>query len=398
VTRFAHRAVPIVLAAVLIDTIGFGVAMPVLPSLLTRIGHIGIDQATRVAGYMLAVFAIGQFFAGPVLGNLSDRFGRRSVLIASMLAYGLDYALMGLAPTLAWFFLGRAIAGIAGAVAGPAGAVIADVTPPEERASVFALLGAAFGMGFVIGPGIGGLIAGFGDRAPFLFAGGLALLNALVMWFAMPETLQAENRRAFHWRDAHIIGAFRPIFHSGNAAPLLLALFLWQLGNMVYPATWGFWATIRFGWNAQMIGLSLTCVGLITALFQALCTGPIIQRIGVRRALIIGMIFGTLTTTLYALVDHSWQAFAVLLVMMPAGLVGPAITGMLSRLVDATRQGALQGGTSSIQSVASVVSPLMLTQALAVGAAHGFPGAAFFLAALLSLAALLLVGFRVHEA
>ncbi|PTS84462.1 tetracycline resistance MFS efflux pump, partial [Sphingomonas sp. HMWF008] len=172
---------PIVLAAVLIDTIGFGIVMPVFPALITRLGHVGIDDATRIAGYMLVAFAVAQFFAGPVLGNLSDRFGRRPVLIASMLAFGADYALMAWAPTLAWLFLGRAIAGIAGAVYGPASSVIADVTPPEKRSAAFGYVSAAFGIGFIIGPALGGVIAGLGERAPFIAAAVLALGNAVVM-------------------------------------------------------------------------------------------------------------------------------------------------------------------------------------------------------------------------
>ena len=252
--RFEHRAVPIVLAAVLIDTIGFGIVLPVFPALITTIGHVDLEQATRIGGYMLVVFALTQFFAGPVLGNLSDRFGRRPVLIASMLTFGMDYALMAWAPTLAWLFLGRAVAGIAGAVYGPASSVLADVTPPEKRSGVFGLIGAAFGIGFVIGPAIGGLLADLGPRAPFVAAAILALSNAAVMIFAMPETLAPEHRRPFRLRDAHVVGAFRPLFHAGNAAPLLAAWFVWQLAHMVYPATWAFWATIRFDWDARAIG------------------------------------------------------------------------------------------------------------------------------------------------
>jgi DHA1 family tetracycline resistance protein-like MFS transporter len=238
--RFGHKAVPMALAAVLIDTIGFGIVAPVFPALLKSLGQADIEQATRTAGYMLVVYAAAQFFAGPVLGNLSDRFGRRPVLIASMLSFGVDYAVMALAPSVAWLFVGRAVAGVAGAVYGPAGSVIADVTPPEKRGATFALIGAAFGLGFIIGPALGGLFSLWGPRAPFVAAAVLALVNVGVMLVTMPETLARENRRPFRWRDAHVVGAFRPLFQAGNAAPLLVAIFLWQLAHMVYPATWSF--------------------------------------------------------------------------------------------------------------------------------------------------------------
>ncbi|MGY4396760.1 DHA1 family tetracycline resistance protein-like MFS transporter [Sphingomonas sp. UYAg733] len=386
--RFEHRAVPIVLAAVLVDTIGFGIIMPVFPELITRLGHVDLEQATRIAGYMLVVFAFTQFFAGPVLGNLSDRFGRRVVLIASMLAFAADYALMAVAPTLAWLFLGRAIAGIAGAVYGPASSVLADVTPPEKRAGVFGFIGAAFGVGFIIGPAIGGLLADFGPRAPFVAAAVLALLNAVAMIVAMPETLAPENRRPFHLRDAHIVGAFRPLFAAGNAAPLLLAWFFWQLAHMVYPATWAFWAAIRFGWSPAEIGWSLAFVGLISVIFQGALSGRIIARIGERRALVVGLGSGGLTFLIFAFITASWQAYALFLLSALSGLVFPAMNGLLSRMVDPTRQGSLQGGIGSMGSVSQILGPLLLTQALATGVDHGFPGAAFLAAGVLALTAL----------
>ena len=298
----ASRAMPIVLAAVLIDTIGFGIVMPVFPTLLQQLGHIDLEAATRVAGYMLVAFALAQFVAGPVLGNLSDRYGRRPVLIASMLAFGVDYALMAIAPSLAWLFLGRTVAGIAGAVYGPASSVIADVTPPERRSAAFGYISAAFGIGFVIGPAIGGLLAGFGPRTPFIAAALLALGNAAVMALAMPETHARENRRAFHWRDAHVVGAFKPLFAIRIAAPLLVACFVYQLAHMVYPATWAFWATIRFDWSPSAIGWSLAYIGLVMAVVQAAVVGPVIARIGDRRALVIGLAADALGFFLFAFI------------------------------------------------------------------------------------------------
>jgi DHA1 family tetracycline resistance protein-like MFS transporter len=395
--RFEHRAVPIVLAAVLIDTIGFGIVMPVLPSLITSLGHVGIDDATRIAGYMLVAFALAQFVAGPVLGNLSDGFGRRPVLIASMLAFGIDYALMAVAPTLAWLFLGRFIAGVAGAIYGPASSVIADVTPVEKRSAAFGYISAAFGIGFIIGPALGGLIAGLGPRAPFIAAALLALGNAAIMVVAMPESLAREHRRPFRWRDAHIVGAFKPLFESRTAAPLLLVALIWQLAHQVYPATWAFWATIRFDWSPGAIGLSLAYVGLIMALVQALLVGPVIGRIGDRRALLIGLTSGAAGFLAFAFVTAGWQAYAIMVLASLSGFVGPALNGLLSRMVGPDRQGALQGGLGSLGSVAAIVSPLMMTQTLAAGVEHGFPGAAFVLAGLLVLLGLGIVAAKVLD-
>ena len=259
--RFHHPAIPIVLTALLIDSIGFGIVLPVLPGLIVDLGQVSLAEATRIAGYMLVAYAGAQFFAGPVLGNLGDRFGRRPVLLFSTIAFALDYLLMAAAPTLAWLFVGRLVAGIAGATYGPINAVLADVTPPEKRGATFGLMGAAFGLGFILGPAIGGLLAGMGTRAPFIAAAALAGLNALWIFFRLRETLPEDKRRPFRWRDAHIWGAFKPLFHAGGAAPLLVAAFLWQVGHIVYPATWAFWAELALGWDARAIGWSLAATG-----------------------------------------------------------------------------------------------------------------------------------------
>lgn len=389
--RFHHRAVPIVLAAVLIDTIGFGIVLPVLPALIMRLGRIDLDAATRMAGYLLAVFAVTQFFAGPVLGNLADRFGRRPVLIAAMAAFGLDYLLMAAAPTLAWLFLGRAVAGVAGAIYAPATAVLADVTPGEQRSKVFGYMGAAFGLGFIIGPAIGGLLSDFGPRAPFIAAAVIAGANALVMTLLMPETLATENRRPFEWRNANIIGTFGPLFRSGQAAPLLLAWFLWQLSHNVYQATWAFWAAARFHWDGRAIGWSLAFVGLVMAVVQGGATGPVIARIGERRAVILGLCAGAFTFLVYAFVTAPWQAYAIFVIGSASGMVYPSMNGMLSRMTDPSRQGALQGGVGAMGSVVLIIAPVMYTQTLATGIRHDFPGAAFLLAAILALVALAIV-------
>ncbi len=393
--RFHHPAIPIVLAALLLDSIGFGIVLPVLPDLIVQLGQVSLAEATRIAGYMLVAYAGAQFFAGPLLGNLGDRFGRRPVLLFSTVAFAIDYALMAAAPTLAWLFVGRLIAGVAGATYGPAYAVLADVTPPEKRGATFGLMGAAFGLGFILGPAIGGLMAGFGTRTPFIVAAALAAANALWIATRLPETLPAERRRPFHWRDAHVFGAFRPLFHAGGAGPLLVAALLWQLAHFVYPATWAFWAGLALHWDATEIGWSLAAAGLAMALAQSLVTGRAIARFGEARTVVIGMVVGGLAFLGYVFVTQGWMVYAIIFFAALQGLVWPSMNALLSRMTDASHQGALQGGMASISSVAAIAGPLAMTQALAFGAEHGEPGGAFLLAALLVLCGLLIVVFGV---
>lgn len=391
--RFHHRAVPIVLSAVLIDTIGFGIVIPVLPSLIVELGGLGLADATRIGGYMLIAFAVAQFFAGPVLGSLGDRFGRRPVLLAAMLAFSIDYGLMAFAPTLAWLFAGRLIAGITGAVYGPANAVLADVTPPEQRGATFGLMGAAFGLGFILGPAIGGLLTEWGTRAPFLAAALLALGNAIWIAIALPETLDEAHRRPFEWKRANAFGAFQPLLHAGGAGAvaLIVTALLWQLGHMVYPATWAFWAEIRLGWDAKAIGWSLAASGLGMAVVQVALTGRAIARFGEERTVVIGMAATLLTFLGFVVTTTGWQIYLLLAFGSLQGLVFPSVNALLSRMVDRSNQGALQGGMSAVGSIAAVIGPLAMTQALAAGAENGLPSANFMLAAVLVVCALAVV-------
>jgi DHA1 family tetracycline resistance protein-like MFS transporter len=393
--RFHHPAIPIVLTVLLVDSIGFGIVLPVLPDLIVHLGQVTLTEATRIAGYMMVAYAGAQFVAGPVLGNLGDRFGRRPILLFSTIAFALDYLLMAAAPTLGWLFVGRLVAGIAGATYGPAYAVLADVTPPEKRGATFGLMGAAFGLGFILGPAIGGLMSGFGTRAPFIVAAALAAANALWIATRLPETLPLERRRPFRWRDAHVLGAFRPLFHAGGATPLLVAALLWQLAHFVYPATWAFWAGLALHWDAAKIGWSLAAAGLAMAVAQSFVTGRAIARFGEARTVVIGMVVGGLTFAFYVFVTKDWLVYAIIFFSALQGLVWPSLNALLSRMTDASHQGALQGGMASIASIAAIAGPLAMTQALAFGGAHGEPGGAFLLAALLVLCALLVVVFGV---
>jgi MFS transporter, DHA1 family, tetracycline resistance protein len=393
--QFHHRAVPIVLSVALIDAIGFGIVLPVMPSLVVELTSLSFTEAARIGGYLAAAYALAQFFAGPVLGSLGDSIGRRPVLLFSTIAFSIDYALCAAAPTLAWLFLGRIVAGIAGATFGPANAVLADVTPPEKRGATFGLMGAAFGIGFIIGPVIGGAIAGFGPRAPFLAAGALAALNAVWILVALPETMAPENRRKFDIRQAHIIGSFRPLLNAGNAMWLLLAVFLWQFAHMVYPATWAFWAKIAMSWSDQQISLSLALSGFCMVLVQTLVLGRVLKRWGEERAATIGIFAGMAVFAGYVFARENWMIFALIAVGAVQALAYPSMNALLSKMTDPSHQGALQGGMSSLMSLTWVLAPLVMTQVLAAGAEHGFTGGNFALASGLALAALLIVLLRV---
>jgi len=393
--RFHHRAVPIVLLVLLIDSIGFGIVLPVLPELIVRLARVTLPDATRIAGYMLVAYAATQFVAGPIVGNLGDRFGRRPVLLACMAGFGCDYALMAAAPSIGWLFLGRTLAGLTGASYTSANAVLADVTPPEKRGAVFGLMGAAFGTGFILGPAAGGLLATMGTRAPFIAAAALAAVNAVWILVALPETLPPERRRPFDWRQANALGAFRPLLHAGGAAPLLAAALLWQLGHMVYPSTWAFWAGLALHWDAPAVGWSLAASGLAMAFAQVVVTGRAIARFGEERTVVIGMVVGGLSFLAYGFVRQGWAVYVLIFASALQGLVYPSINALLSRMTDASHQGALQGGMASIASIAAIAGPLAMTQALAFGAERGQPGGAFLLAFALVCGGLLLVWFGV---
>lgn len=394
---------------VLIDTIGFGIILPVLPNLLMDVGKIDLEDATRVGGYLLVIYGVLQFFCGPIMGNLSDRFGRRPILLLSLIAFGVDYLLMAIAPTIALLFLGRAIAGIAGAIYGPAGAYIADITAPEKRAEAFGMMGAMFGIGFIVGPAIGGLIAHFGPRAPFIAAGVLALANAAYGYFALPETLAKENRRPFSLARANPFGTLQTLLKFPGVVPMVAIAFVWQLAHQVYPATWSFFAKARFDWSPTQIGFSLAYTGVMMAVVQGLLVGRIVKAIGEPRAVFLGIATGTAAFLVNAFATQAWVVYLAMTLGALQGLAYSSLNALMSQRMPANAQGELQGGLASTTSLAEILGPLLMTQSLAAFASQTgglfFPGAAFLVAGGLGLVCLLGVALslsrmppiRLHE-
>jgi len=389
------HALAFIFLTVLIDTIGFGIILPVMPQLIVELTGETVARATLIAGGLLTTYAILQFACGPIMGNLSDRFGRRPVLLASLAAFSLDYLLMGFAPTIGWLFLGRALAGIAGAVYSPAMAYIADVSPPDKRAQSFGLMGAAFGLGFIIGPAIGGLLGELGPRAPFFAAAALAALNFLYGLIVLPESLPKENRRKFEWARANALGALLSLRRYPTVIAIAGAVFLWQLAHQVYPSTWAFFAKIRFEWTEAAIGASLAFVGVLMAFTQGYLTGKIVPRIGEYRAVILGITVGAIQMLMLAFATTAWFAYTAFVVGALQGLAYPAMNAIMSKQIPADQQGELQGGVASMMSLSMIVGPFVMTQVLGrfsgAGAPIYFPGAAFALATVLAVCSLLIV-------
>lgn len=388
------RALAFIFVTVLIDSIGFGIVMPVFPELIMGLTGRDIAGAAQVAGWLMLGYSVMQFVCAPIIGALSDRFGRRPVLLASLVAFGLDYLVAGFAPTIAWLFVARLVAGITGASFGTAYAYIADVSPPEKRAANFGITGMGFGLGFIIGPVLGGVVgARYGVHAPFFIAAGLAFANAAYGWFVLPESLAPANRRAFDWRRANPVGAlvrlrqYRPVV-LGLAA----AAFLWVIGFQSLPVTWNYFAIAKFGWNPEQIGWSLAMVGLVSVVMQGGVSRWLIPKLGERRVVVIGAISGIAAYLTYATAQAGWQIYAGIVVGALSGLVYQSLQGLMSREVADNEQGELQGTVASIFSLAAIIGPVAVTQVFAAftdgRAGVYFPGAPFIFAALLAAASL----------
>ncbi|WP_448951900.1 TCR/Tet family MFS transporter [Labrys neptuniae] len=391
-TKTSPHALTFVLITVLIDMIGLGIIIPVLPRLIESVAHVDIAQASVIGGWLFVAYSAMQFVFGPIIGNLSDAYGRRPVLLLSIGGLGIDYLFTAFAPTIAWLFLGRLIAGVCGASYSAANAFIADITKPEERAKAFGMVGAAFGVGFVLGPALGGMLAQFGDRAPFFAAAALSIANLIYGYIVLPETLPPKRRRPFALKRANPLGTLIAFRHHPFLLGTGLVLFLHFMANNVYPAIWAYYTIYRYGWSEFDVGLSLAAFGVITSVVQGGLVGFIIRHLGEWRAAAISLILEAGVLIAYGLATKGWMIYALLIFSALSGIAMPAINAMMSHQVDDDAQGELQGAISGLMGITAILSPAMATQLFGLFAGENamiqLPGAPFFAAAIIAALAL----------
>jgi DHA1 family tetracycline resistance protein-like MFS transporter len=383
------RAKRFILLTVFIYSAGFGIIMPVLPDLIRELTQLSLSEATRLGAWIGAAYGIFQFMMGPMMGNLGDRFGRRPVFLVSLFGFGIDFLLMGLAPSIIWLFVGRSIAGGFGAIFGPANAAMADMSSAEDRAASFGKVGAAFGLGFIIGPALGGFLGDYGTRLPFFVAAGLAFANGIYGYFVFPETMTKDRQRRFEWRRANPFGALANLGKIKGILPIAFIYFLWVCAINIYPASWSFFAPAQFGWDSKMVGISLTLVGVSMLLFQSLVIGKVVKRFGERKTAMIGMAFGVTSFTITAFLTNGTIALLLNVLNGFSGIAMPAINAMMSRRTPPNQQGELQGLNGSMSALAFLMAQLMYNNLLSTftgaSAPIYFPGAPFLVSASLGI-------------
>jgi MFS transporter, DHA1 family, tetracycline resistance protein len=391
-------AMSFIFITLLIDVTGLGLIIPVLPKLIEQLTGGTISQASQWGGWLTFAYAIMQFVCAPIIGNLSDKYGRRPVLLLSLLGFGIDYLFLAFAPTIWWLFLGRIIAGITGASFTTASAYIADVSTHENRAQNFGLLGAAFGLGFIIGPSMGGLLAHYGIRVPFLVAAGFSLLNAAYGYFVLPESLSKENRRGFDWKRANPLGSLLHLKKYPSVVGLIWSMVLVYIAAHALQSTWTFINLERFNWSEQMLGLSLGVVGIMTMIVQGGLIRYINPKLGNEKSVYIGLAIYSLGMLAFAFADKSWMMFVFMVPYCLGGIAGPALQAILAGHMPPSEQGELQGALTSMISATSIVGPLVMTNLFAYftkpGAPIHFSGAPFLLGSILLMGSAI-VAYRV---
>lgn len=393
-SRAQRLPILFIMITMVIDAMGIGLIMPVMPELIQEVSAGALGQAAIWGGILASSFAVMQFLFAPMLGRLSDAYGRRPILLVSLIVMAADYVVMGLAGSVWILLLARIIGGITAATHSTALAYMADISDGSEKAKRFGLIGAAFGLGFVLGPGLGGLLAEFGTRAPFYMAAALAFANAIFGWVVLPETVTEKTRRAFRLRGVNPLSAFVSLSQMPMIRPLTMVYFLYQLATMVYPAVWAYFATERFGWSPGMIGVSLMLYGIGAAVVQGVLVGPVIARLGQRGAVMFGL---TIEVVIFGVLGFisSGTITLILTPLMALGNVGlPALQGIIAQKTPDDSQGEMQGVLSSISSIAMIMGPLVLTQIFAWATRDDgpiyLPGAPFLLSGILMTVAVLL--------
>lgn len=384
-----EAALGFIFITLLIDVIGFGIIIPVIPKLIQQLEHCTVSEAARYGGWLMVAYSVMQFVFAPILGNLSDQYGRRPILLFSLFGFGIDYLLTGFSPSIGWLFAGRIIAGITGASFSTASAYIADVSTPEKKAQNFGMIGVAFGLGFIIGPVLGGYLGKIGPRVPFYAAAGLALLNWLYGFFVLPESLAKENRRKFSWDRANPVGAFKQLARYPAIAGLATSITLLYIAGFAMQSTWTFFAIEKFNWTEAMVGNSLGFVGLLVAGVQGGLIRMVLPKLGQERSVIVGLLLYTVGFLLFGFASQSWMLYAFMIPYALGGISGPALQGIISNHVPPTEQGELQGALTGLMSASSIVGPMLMTNIFAYftgpTAPVQLPGAPFLLGALLTL-------------
>ena len=392
--RVRTASMVFILVTIFLDVLGIGLIIPVLPQLIADLSAGDVANASRTYGLFVAAYAAMQFLFAPILGALSDRFGRRPVLLVSLFGAGIDYLVMGLAPDLAWLFAARLIAGLTAANITVANAYIADITAPAERSKRYGLVGAAFGLGFIVAPAVGGVLGSIDLRLPFFAAAAVVLLNWLYGYFVLPESLPRERRRPFQLRQANPIGSVGRLRAYPGVAGLAIVVVAANMAYLVLQSVWVLYTTLRFGWGPLENGLALAFLGVLTVLVQGFGIRPLLDLLGERRAIVLGLLSSVASFTLYAVVPAGWMLLPAMVVGSLGGIAAPALQGRISRSVSDAEQGTVQGALASLGSLAAVVSPLLATSLFAAftsaTAPVFLPGAPFlFGAALLTLAIVL---------
>lgn len=382
-----NKALTFIFITVLIDVIGLGVIIPVIPKLIEELTGGGLSVASQYNAWLTVAYGLMQFVFSPILGGLSDRFGRRPVLLLSLMGLGLDYIFMALAPSIAWLFVGRTIAGLCGASFSTAAAYIADISTPEKRAQNFGLIGAAFGVGFIIGPTIGGVCGAWGARIPFFVAAGFSLLNFLYGYFVLPESLSVEHRRKFDWKRANPIGSLLRLKSYPVISGLVITYLLLFMAAKSVESTWTFYTMLKFNWNSIWVGISLSVVGILVAVVQGGLIRIIIPKLGQKKSVFTGLCLYLSGLILFAFATKGWMMFAFLVPYCLGGIAGPALQGIMSSQVPVNAQGELQGALTSLMSVTTILGPLMMNNLFYFytreKTSFYFPGAAFIAGAIL---------------
>jgi MFS transporter, DHA1 family, tetracycline resistance protein len=383
-------ALGFIFLTLVIDVTGLGLIIPVLPKLIEQLIHGSVSDAAKWGGWLTAAYAVMQFLFSPVLGGLSDQFGRRPVLLFSLFGFGLDYIFLSFAPTIGWLFVGRALAGITGASFTTATAYIADISTDENRSQNFGMVGAAFGIGFIIGPVIGGLLGSLGPRIPFMVAAGLSLINCVYGYFVLPESLSKENRRKFDWKRANPVGSLLQLKKYPSLGGLVLSFVFVYLASHAVQSNWGFFGMEKLHWDAKMIGISLGVVGLLVGLVQGLLIRVVNPRLGNEKSVYIGLLLYGIGMMLFAFATQTWMMFVILVPYCLGGICGPALQSIISGNVPSNEQGELQGGLTSLISLTSIVGPMLMTGLFSYftgpKAPFHFSGVSFLLGAILMFA------------